>query len=124
MAARGWPKEPAARRGRFGAALRSARATAQLTQAALAERLGVRQTTLSAWENAAAVPEPAMVFAVEAGLGLAPGTLSRVLGYLPDGDDQPTPGVVEAVLADPRLRQDAKRALITAYHALLPRDEN
>lgn len=69
----------------FGAALRAARERHQprITQEALAETMKVSQALVSGWEAGQKEPGRDAVFAVEKALDLAPGILSRKLGYLP-----------------------------------------
>lgn len=59
----------------FGSKIRAARKERQLTQQALAERLGVKNTTISNWEKDLSKPAPDMIEALCRELGLAPGSL-------------------------------------------------
>ena len=70
---------PARRRQRLGDAIRAARG--DLTQLALATRLGVRQPTLSAWEAGKVDLTLEQVHTIEEMLDLAPGHLARVAGF-------------------------------------------
>ena len=55
-----------------------------LTQKAFAERLGVRQQTVSRWEAGQALPPPSWLVQLEDEFALQRGTLLRMGGYLPD----------------------------------------
>lgn len=67
----------------FGDALRAARVGRKLSQQHLAGEVGKSQSAVSQWEDNLATPEPETVFGIERCLGMAPGALSRTLGYLP-----------------------------------------
>ncbi len=67
----------------FGTAVAGALAVRDLTQRALADALGVKQPTVSAWLSGESEPASAVVFELERVLELPPGHLSRHLGYLP-----------------------------------------
>jgi transcriptional regulator with XRE-family HTH domain len=109
-------------RVKFGKAVIETRRQRGLSQVQLAELAGVSQSTVSVWEQGVAEPPPAVVFALEEVVGVAPGHLSRHLGYVPappDGtslEDSPPPGgVPTAVNADPKLDDRQRRALLLAY---------
>lgn len=75
----------------FGQALREIRQSLKLTQQDMAALLKVEQATFSNWERATVTLEPWQVFEIEKALQVPPGSLSRLLGYLPlpDGDSGP-----------------------------------
>jgi transcriptional regulator with XRE-family HTH domain len=74
------------RRVSIRAALRRAREQLDLSQREIGDALsGVTGSAVGQWEAGQTEPRPAVVFALEVELGLDPGTLSRILGYLPDG---------------------------------------
>jgi hypothetical protein len=75
--------------------------------AALAAALGVSERTVRSWTRAERLTAPGVVFALEDRLGVAPGTLSRHLGYLPVGRDE-AEGVLASRVAE-RVREDAGR---------------
>lgn len=82
--------EQSERLQRFGRAVRKARN--KLSQAAFAQRIGISQTALSAWERGAAMPDPDLVFEAERQLGIEPGGLSGYLGFVPfDASTLPDP---------------------------------
>ncbi len=106
---------------RFLAALREAREAAELTQAELAQKMGVAgQTTIQGWESGrGAKLDPERVFELEKALGLRPGTLSRHLGYLPVTTD----GVAPMSFADfligvdeDRLTEKQRKVLLEVYN--------
>ncbi|MBI1840290.1 MAG: helix-turn-helix transcriptional regulator, partial [Verrucomicrobia bacterium] len=66
--------------------LRDLRTSLRLTQAALAERLGVTCVTVNGWENGKHVPMPALAGAVT--------RLARRAGVLPGPGEEKTDGVV------------------------------
>jgi hypothetical protein len=111
----------------FLAALRGAlddwatSATPRRTQADLATALAaygitVDQTGVSRWVAGKRHMQPAEVFAVEQVIGLAPGALSRLLGYVP-ADLVPQVGVPDAIAADLGLTSSQRRMLIAAWRA-------
>lgn len=94
-----------------------------MTQVDLAARLGLSKQTLAARNNAAGGPTPAHAFAVEGALGMEPGRLSRLLGYVPAEWDPPT--VLADVLdADPLLGEKDRRMLLTMYRSLVGLDDD
>lgn len=78
----------------------------------------VAQTTVSNWMNGRNVPEPPSVFAMERALGLRPGQLSILFGYLPPNARPLGGGVEEAIAEDPYLAGNLKRALLAAYREM------
>jgi transcriptional regulator with XRE-family HTH domain len=62
----------------FGAALRSARNEAELSQEALADRAGVDRTTPSLYERGLRQPTIATLIALSRGLGCEPASLLRM----------------------------------------------
>jgi hypothetical protein len=63
------------------------------------------QSTVSAWFQGKSYLRPSRVFIIERILGMRPGTLSKLDGYLPLKDGAPTT-VEEALLADPDITAD------------------
>jgi hypothetical protein len=61
----------------------------------------------------------------EGALELEPGTLSRLLGYLPitSGDDKTTLDVIEAIRQDARLGEHGQELLIAMYRQLVRQHE-
>lgn len=102
----------------FGDAVRRRLGDLGRTHGWLADQLGYHQTTITGYINGKITPKPADVFAIEAALQLAPGTLSQTLGYLPV-DRSPGTAVVDAIAADPSLTDPARRALLAAYRELV-----
>lgn len=67
----------------FGAALKMARTAAGLSQRAVGEAIGLSQSAYNTYEVGSQEPSRETVFLLEEVLDLAPGALSRHLGYLP-----------------------------------------
>ncbi len=105
----------------FGEALRRALAAAGTSQRDLATELGLSsQSVVSQWISGTHEPSPSRVFAVEEALHLAPGTLSRLLGYLPL-EAVPALDVPAAVAADPALSAQNRAAVLAVYEVLRTR---
>lgn len=114
---RGTPRAVGNGQPTFGTALAGALRARGRTQHALGRSLGIGQSTISAWVADRAIPSQAVVFKVEAALHLAPGTLSRHLGYLPL--DAAVPSTVLGCLAvDPALTDGQRAALRAVYEEL------
>jgi hypothetical protein len=66
-----------------------------------------------------------VVAKLETALGLTPGVLSRLLGYLPitQAGDQATMDVLAAVEADPKLGERERKLLATIYRELVAQRE-
>lgn len=103
------------REKRFGAALGRMRQRAGLTQAALAEEIGSKQSTLSSWERGEFEPPPDAVFSMEKALECKGGALSRLLGYVPLDTDSQAISVEEAIAVDPALDEYRRELLIGIY---------
>jgi hypothetical protein len=84
----------------------------------LLEREPFSQSIISMYLLGQANPEPETVFAIERVMGVRPGAFSRYLGYLPLDLGKLPQGVEQAILADERLTDAAKRALQAAYREL------
>jgi transcriptional regulator with XRE-family HTH domain len=104
----------------FRRALRRARETCGLSQRAVGEAVGRTGSAVWQWEEGRGAPDQATVTKLEAVLELEPGTLARLLGYMPAGADGPV-SVIEALNADPRLN-DSGRELLTAVYRWLVRE--
>lgn len=113
----------------FGRMFKMARLDSGLSQTTLAAALDVKQSSISAWESGDSEPDRALVFRAENFLGLAPGTLSRPLGYGPPVETgkaavrakkvvRSVANARDAILADPKLSKNAKEALLASYRAL------
>lgn len=96
----------------FGAALREA--MGGQSTVGIAKHVGLTPDAVSRWARGEVEPPPLTVFAVEQYLDVAPGDLSRHLGYLPAGAP---PSVTEAIDADPRLTPEARTMLKATYRA-------
>lgn len=77
----------------------------------------VNPTSVSQWAAGTHEPSREKVWAMESVLGMKPGTLSRLLGYLPVNARSIT-SVVEAIDADPKLGERERRSLKAAYREL------
>ncbi len=109
------------RRQTFGAVLAKRRKELQLSQTALGRALGgVAQSAISQWECGETEPRAEHVYAAEDALGLTPGTLSRLLGYLPPSSASlGEPGSFrDAVRRDPLLTKEEKRSFLSLYQAV------
>ena len=109
--------------GPFGIGLRESLLRAGLTQAELAGAVGVSRATISEWMRGSSEPRPAVVFALEAALGVTPGHLSRRLGFLPaDGHDRAVTDPVRIIDRLPDLSPESKAALVDVYRSLARAD--
>lgn len=109
-------------RAAFRQAMRETRLTLGLTQQQLAERLGVTQGAVSAWEVGETTPSPQGVFALERAMDLPAGFLAGYLGYGPPRGHEPrSPDVVEAILRDPLLPPEFRSSLIALYRQIAER---
>jgi transcriptional regulator with XRE-family HTH domain len=108
----------------FRRALRRAREAAGESQSGLSQTLGLSRSAVWQWENGETVPTPDNVATVERALRLQPGSLSRLLGYLPAGAvDRETISVIEALEADPRLGERERELLAAMYRQLVKQRE-
>lgn len=102
----------------FGRVLASALADRGLTSGALLEIPGATTTegargVVRKWITGKAEPSRPKVLAIESVLGLAPGTLSRCLGWIPVGANG-VPDVETAIMADPDLTAAQRSILLAA----------
>lgn len=105
----------------FLEAMRQAIADSGLSLPRIAERLGdygitTTGDTVSLWQRGRQRIRPDELFALERTLDVRPGSLSRLLGYVP-ADMKPARTVPEAIEADPRLTELGRRTLLAAYRA-------
>ena len=108
-------------RASFAHALATARRRQQMSQRALAEAIGVRQSCITQWERGRTRPSNQHVFAVEQALKLPSGALARFLGFGPPVDSptpDPPPTVVAAIIADRSLDEEGRELLIRLYRHL------
>lgn len=108
-------------RNQLGPALQ--RQLGERSQQWLADRLGemgvrgATQTQVSRWIKQIDGIRPEQVFAIERALGVEPGTLSRLEGYVP-AETVPVIDLRDAIDADPKLGphgKDALRMLVDYY---------
>lgn len=93
-----------------------------VTQRQLRDDLGWgSHTYMNRWRNLIKEPDPEEVFELEEYLGLAPGTLSRRLGYLPVAAEKtPRPAGFEAVVAADEILPDwGKEQLLSVYQGIM-----
>jgi transcriptional regulator with XRE-family HTH domain len=102
----------------FRRALRRARETCGLSQRAVGEAVGRTGSAVWQWEEGRGAPDQASVAKLEEILGLEPGSLAKLLGYVTAGVDGPV-SVVEAVNADPRLNDSGRELLTSVYRWLV-----
>lgn len=76
------------------------------------------QPTAGVWINHPEKLPPARMFAIEQALDLPPGSLSRLLGYVP-ADTAPASTVEGAIEADADLTRAERRMLVSAYRSTL-----
>lgn len=108
----------------FRKALRAAIEAAGFSQAAFGEAVAreegrpdpYHQTVVADWLSGQYRPSMEAVFAAERVLHMAPGALSRTLGYLPAYAVEPA-DVASAIAADPSLTEGARSMLTAAYAA-------
>lgn len=106
----------------FGEALAEAMSIREFTQVQVADLLGMTQSSVSAWRSGIAAPDPDIIFELERMLSLAPGHLSRHLGFLPLEAGKRAPASVrDAVIGDSLLGEQAKRAVLAVYEELKSR---
>lgn len=103
----------------FAERLRACLELKSVTKAELARRTGISASAIGNYLRAQDTPVPAGVFAIEDALDLAAGHLSSAFGYVPAGEGHRPPGFVEAVLADPHLKDDHKTTLLGVYRGFL-----
>lgn len=94
----------------FGRELSDAMHALRMSQEGLAAAIGKNQSSVSAWCLGERSPAPHKVFEVEHVLRLAPGQLSRHLGYVPPARNSIS--AEEAISADRSISTDVKIALL------------
>ena len=77
----------------------------------------ITASAVNQWVAGTSEPDRRYVFAAEQVLALKPGTLSRILGYLPL-DAKPALSVLDAIEAAAELSERARRTLRSAYREL------
>jgi transcriptional regulator with XRE-family HTH domain len=115
----------AAQKEEFRRVLKETRTRRRLSLSALGAAAGVSKSAAAQWENGRSLPIPAKVPDLERALELEPGSLSRLLGYLPiaSGDAKTSLDVIEAIRRDVRLGEHGQELLITMYRQLLRQRE-
>lgn len=90
-------------------------------EVAAASGESVSENAISLWLQGKSEPTRSKVFAIERVLRLAPGALSRLLGYVPAKGAAGT-SVPDAIRADTRLGDLAREMLIASFNRAI-RDE-
>lgn len=103
-----------ARLAAFGDALDQALRAADITPAVVGAHVGVTDDAIRKWAKGQVEPPPWRVFAVERLLELAPGELSRHLGFVPVG----VASVFAAIDADEALSERDRKVVRAAYRAV------
>jgi transcriptional regulator with XRE-family HTH domain len=104
----------------FKQALIHARRGHSWSQRKVAEKLGVSHSTVAFWEQGKSLPTPLNVVDLERVLELEPGTLARLLGYMPlDTMQREMRTVLDAIMADPDLGQRERDLLLAMYRELV-----
>lgn len=99
----------------FGRALRDSLAAHRLSQNEFADRIGVSSSAVTSWVLGRKEPHFTMVFAMERELRLAPGSLSRILGFCPC--DHAGPTLEGAILVADELNDTGRQAMLLSYQA-------
>lgn len=102
----------------FGETIAEVLALQGMRQVDLADALGTGQATVSSWIHGKAEPSPETVFWAERVLKMAPGALSRHLGYLPlealDGQID----AEDAIRRSPDLDSDGRKLVLVTYRTM------
>lgn len=99
---------------RLTAALRDACDDAGLKQEAIAEALGVHQTTVSKWLLGKTQPPLEHLWVIEEMCGLPRGRLLHIAGFV-----EPDDGVEAAIATDTVLDEDSKAAVVKLYRTFV-----
>ena len=104
---------------RFGAALELALAGSGKTQTAVARKIGVSTSTLSAWKLGQGEPDrPDITFELEREVGVNPGELSVHLGYVP-AEAAPVAWSWQAGLVnDPEIDDRTRQVILAVIQAM------
>ena len=108
----------------FRRALRRAREAGGHSQMGLSLAIGVSRSAVWQWEEGRALPTEANVAMLEQTLELPPGSLSRLLGYVPaDAVERSATSVIDALENDPKLGERERELLATMYRQLVRQRE-
>ena len=103
--------------------IREQRTQAELSLRELAARTNVSNPYLSQLERGLHEPSVRVLKAIATALNMSAEALMVQAGMLDDPTaGRPTPGVVDAVRADPRLTDDQKAALLSVYRSYIEGD--
>lgn len=108
----GSPKNTTAQRSAFGVNL--SMHLGSMSKSELARRIGISRQALDQWIDGSTDPAPSNVFAAEKALGLPPGALSHIFGYVPVG----AWSTEAAITSDPHLSDTNRRRLLALYRQL------
>jgi transcriptional regulator with XRE-family HTH domain len=106
----------------FGQRLRQARQAAGFDLATVADRLGATVQAVSNYERGVRAPGELDVWRLEVLYGMRPGELAVVLD--PRVTGPPESSIEQAIMADRRLSESAKVALLGVLMELLPGTES
>ena len=108
---------------KLGRVIREQRTQAELSLRELAARTNVSNPYLSQLERGLHEPSVRVLKAIAMALNMSAEALMVQAGILDDpAPGRTTPGVVEAVRADPRLTDDQKAALLSVYRSYVEDD--
>ncbi len=108
---------------KLGRVIREQRTQAELSLRELAARTNVSNPYLSQLERGLHEPSVRVLKAIAMALNMSAEALMVQAGMLDDpAPGRTTPGVVEAVRADPRLTDDQKAALLSVYRSYVEDD--
>ena len=118
-----------AQREALGAFIREQRKRANLSLRQLAELTSLSNPYLSQVERGLHQPSVRVLKAISGALNVSAETLMAQAGLIdaiardateaPDTEEQQVPGTEDAILADPRLGEEQKAALIAVYRSML-----
>lgn len=104
----------------FGRALALEIERAGRAPSEIAAQMGKSASWLSNWIKGLSTPRtPAEAFAVEDEIGVSPGSLTQLLGYVPVGAEKMTCTVAVAIAGDPDLTDTEKDVLMNTYQVLV-----
>jgi transcriptional regulator with XRE-family HTH domain len=101
----------------LGAYIRAQREIARLSLRHFARMVNLSDSYLSQLERGHYQPSGDVLKAIADGLGVAPETLFRRIGWL-SADDPSAPSVERAINADPYLSEAQKSALLQTYRTM------
>lgn len=110
--------------GALGEFIKQRRTLANLSLRQLAERTRVSNPYLSQIERGKHEPSVRVLKSIADALGLRVETLFAEAGLLGDEASTAEASVENAIIAEPRLSEGQKQALISVYRSMLPSESN